>query len=134
MLLTLLLGVAIIVLLAVAGLALWEFLVIDDTAGSAHAISAATSRAPTPPTLDRERRIAARNTQRPQVPPSPPTPIPPPSLQGSPMPLQQDWEEDEEDMPTVMAFPAEYLRDEDDGETVVVNASSYLYELAQLDE
>ncbi len=131
MLLTLLLGVAVIVLLAIAGLAIWELLVTEDEASSSSAPSAATSGTPTPPTLDRQRRSATHGAQQPQA----ESTAPPPSLEQSPLAYQQSWdEEDEEDMPTVMAFPADFLRDEDEGETVVVNASSYLYELAQLDE
>jgi hypothetical protein len=49
-----------------------------------------------------------------------------------------DEEEDEADMETVMAFPADYLRPkpghEDDSETVLVRAEDYLNEGSLLDD
>ncbi|MFT4624284.1 MAG: hypothetical protein ACI8PZ_002943 [Myxococcota bacterium] len=133
MLLTVLLLAAAAVLLGVAGLALWEFWNEAEVEGAAHVLTATPARTPTPPTLDRQQRIASRRA--PRRPPRPPTPIPPPELRRFPAsygPVDED--EDESDMETVMAFPTDYLRDEADGETVVVKAEDYLYDDAHLDE
>ena len=82
MLLTVLLLVAAAVLLGVACLALWEFWNEAEVEGAAHVLTATPARTPTPPTLDRQQRIASRRA--PRRPQRPPTPIPPPELRRFP--------------------------------------------------
>jgi hypothetical protein len=128
MLLTVLLIVAAVVLLGVSGLALWEFWSEVESDPQQVPMPGSSSAAPTPPTLDRERRVAV---QRPSFrSPRPPTPIPPPGVRHPSVsypPAYEEDEEDEDDLDTVMAFSTDYLSDEDDGETVVVNAEEFLY-------
>ena len=125
MLLTVLLIVAAVVLLGVAGLALWEFWSEVESEPQDAPMLGTSSVAPTPPTFDRDRRIAAQRASL--LSPRPPTPIPPPGVRRHSVSYPPAHEEDEDDLDTVMAFSTDYLGDEDDGETVVVNTEDFLY-------